>query len=172
MIHLFCLLLLLVALHNSTGATTSFTADGYWEVATEVNHPDDPCSRFLCTSERRTFVSNTSKLTELHSNITMCDALVNKGIKKIVFFGDSYVRHFYAAMLITLNGNYESGSLKDPAASPKCRYHTLFNEKHCNYFNLNHYGLVCNGRILLDPMLTDLYNDDMCKNEPGNCYFL
>lgn len=28
-----------------------------------------------------------------------------------MFYGDSYMRHIYAAMLITLNGNYESGSL-------------------------------------------------------------
>ena len=50
---------------------------------------------------------------QLHNNITACEALVKKGIKKILFSGDSYMRQIYAATLITLNGDYKHGSI-DP----------------------------------------------------------
>jgi hypothetical protein len=39
---------------------------------------------------------------------------VAKGIKKILFSGDSYMRQIYAATLITLKGDYLHGSI-DPA---------------------------------------------------------
>jgi len=91
---------------------------------------------------------------------------VSKGVKKILFYGDSYMRHIYAAMLITLSGNYASGSLKDPTSAPECRYRSLFDEKKCNYWNLNHVGWVCGGRILLDPILQGLDLGE-CEKETG-----
>lgn len=55
----------------------------------------------------------TNSPMPLHNNISACDALVKKGIKKILFSGDSYMRQIYAATLITLKGDYKHGSI-DP----------------------------------------------------------
>jgi hypothetical protein len=143
--------------------TLSYTADGTWE---KVDPSSEECKLHTCTQSSLAFKSTTTSM-KLYNNETACDALVKKGIKKILFYGDSYVRHVYAAMLITLNGNYESGSMANPSAAPNCKYQTLFNEKHCNYFNLNHYGMVCNGQVFMDPILTGI-NDGNCKDETGN----
>lgn len=154
---------LLTILSNfGNGKTISYTADGTWE---KPEKTENSCRHFSCTPSGLTWMQKTNPL-QLYSNTSACDALVAKGVKKILFYGDSYLRHIYAAMLITLNGNYESGSMKDPKADTYCRYHNLFNEKRCNYYNLNHYGLVCDGRILLDPLLIG-YNDAACKQETG-----
>jgi hypothetical protein len=143
------------------GATVSYTGDGAWE---KVVSQEEECKQWTCTPGGLVWKQKTNPY-KLYNNITACDALVKKGVKKILFHGDSYLRHVYAGMLITLNGNYESGSMKDPASDTSCRYHQLFNEKRCNYYNLNHYGLVCDGQVLLDPLLTG-FNERDCQ-APG-----
>jgi len=70
------------------------------------------------------------------------------GVTTIFFHGDSYMRQMYAAMLITLNGDYRYGSIKDSTVSPQCEYHRQFFEKKCGTRDLNHYGVVCGGKVL------------------------
>lgn len=99
---------------------------------------------------------------KLYNNVTACDALLEKGIGMIFFSGDSYMRQIYAAMLITLSGDYRYGSIKDPEASPHCEYHRQFFEKKCGTHSLNHYGEPCGGKIKLDPILHQLpYKKDL-----------
>jgi len=149
----FILLIALFALAVEQFNCSSYTSDGAWEKV-EASETDQSCKQYLCTPGNRAWKQKTPSI--LYNNVTACDALVKKGIKKIVYYGDSYVRQIYAAMLITLNGNYATGSIADPAKAPHCKYQTLFQEKHCNYWNLNHYGVVCDGRVILDPLLSSI----------------
>ena len=158
------LIIIIVNIDIINGNVISYNGDGEW---VKPESPDSQeCKQYLCTPSGHIWKQKTNPL-KLYNNVTGCDALVAKGIKKILFYGDSYLRHVYAAMLITLNGNYESGSMADPKKDENCKYHELFNEKRCNYFNLNHYGTVCDNRLYLDPLLTD-FNDKECgKKEDG-----
>jgi hypothetical protein len=63
------------------------------------------------------------------------------------------MRQIYAAMLITLSGDFRYGSLANSTLSPHCEYQRQFFEKRCGTRDLNHWGLVCGGRIELDPFL-------------------
>jgi hypothetical protein len=150
-----------VLLWSSWGKTVSYTGDGSWE---KVVDAEKEC-QWTCTPSGLVWKQKTNPY-KLYNNVTACEALKKKGIKKIQFHGDSYLRHIYAAMLITLNGNYESGSMKDPKSDTYCKYHNLFNEKRCNYYNLNHYGQMCDGEIIMDPLLTG-FDDRECSKEPG-----
>lgn len=157
---LFFLYCLLIRLSN---ATTSFTVNGEWAPA-----PADECSRYMCTPNNLTFISSAPNKLKLFDNVSACDALVKKGVKKIYFHGDSYMRQMYAAMLISLNGDYRYGSLANPALSPQCEYHRQFYEKSCGTRQLNHWGVVCGGQIIMDPMLNGFSNVNHCSGETGS----
>lgn len=143
------------------GKTISYSGDGTWE----KSNNGEECRQWTCTPGGLVWKQKTNPY-KLYNNETACDALKKKGIKKILFYGDSYLRHIYAGMLITLTGNYESGSMRDPKSDTYCRYHHLFNEKRCNYYNLNHYGQMCGGEVILDPLLTG-FDDNACSKEGG-----
>lgn len=147
----------------SVVTSTSYSSDGIWDKV-DKTADEQACKQFTCSPSG--YIWRPNPPTTLYNNVTACDALIKKGIKKIVYYGDSYIRHIYAAMLITLNGNYESGSMANPAKDPLCRYHTLFQEKRCNYWNLNHNGMVCDGKVFMDPLLTGI-RDSIFKQENG-----
>jgi hypothetical protein len=147
----FLLLVILVVItvtqHVCNAASVSF--NGEWGPVTSLNQIILPkgvtpsnsslCKdRFLCTPSNLTWILDRPSV--LYDNVNGCEALVKKGIKRIYFHGDSYMRLIYAAMLITLNGDYEYGSLKNSTASPHCRYQKQFDEKKCT--TLNHNGKV------------------------------
>jgi hypothetical protein len=123
-------------------------------------------SRMMCTPGNLTWIPNYTK--RFLDNNTACDGLLKKGITKIYFHGDSYMRQIYAAMLITLNGNYRSGSLANETRSPDCIYHRQFDEKRCNTRELNHYGVVCGGKIILDPIIAGLGDLNLCSSSKGS----
>lgn len=77
------------------------------------------------------------------------------------------MRQIYAALLITLNGDYRYGSIADPKVSPQCEYQRQFYEKNCGTRQLNHYGVVCDGQIILDPYLNGLGNLNHCSATNG-----
>jgi len=124
-------------------ATTSFTADGYWSGSEEESSPvvrssnrsSSVCKTMhLCTPTKHTWVG--SHRYTVYNDTTGCDALLHKGVTKIMFYGDSYMRHIYAAMLITLNGNYKSGSLGDPDNDKQCYWDKQFSDKGCGVLHL------------------------------------
>lgn len=148
----------------SHSRTVSFTANGVWE------QPSDQSicqQRFMCTPiNNLTWIPSYS--SKFYDNVTGCEALQRKGITKIYFHGDSYMRQIYAGLLITLTGDYRYGSIADPAQSPHCEYHRQFWEKACSTRQLNHYGKVCGGSIILDPLLIGFHKVDHCKQEHGS----
>ena len=157
------LLLFVTLRYTLSKATVSYSEGGTWE---EVPPKSDLCDRFLCTPSKHTWKPASDKF-KIYDNVTACEALLKKGINKVFFHGDSYTRQMYAALLITLNGDYKYGSISNPQTSPQCEYHKQFNEKNCGTRQLNHYGKVCGDQIILDPILNGFSNDNHCSNSPG-----
>jgi len=152
-----------VSLHclsqRTNSETVSFSPQGSWQNG-------NVCDKFLCTPSNLTWVFKPQE--QVFDHKTACDKLVQKGITKIYFHGDSYMRQMYAALLITLNGDFRYGSLANATLSPSCEYHKQFNEKKCGTRELNHYGIVCDGKIILDPYLNGLSNLNHCGNQDGS----
>ena len=136
----------------------SLLSTGEW-----VQGDSTSCDHFMCTpSKNMTWKSNNDNFKYYFAN-DACDALLQKGIKKIYFHGDSYMRQIYSAMLITLSGDYRYGSISNSTLFPRCEYHRQFSEKHCGLKELNHNGVTCGGRIHLDPSLNGLTNTKHCE---------
>ena len=142
-----------VIFHVSDASSVSF--DGHWGPVTDLNQivlpagvtlsNDSFCKdRFLCTPSNLTWILDRPSV--LYDKVNGCEALLKKGITQIFFHGDSYMRQIYAAMLITLNGDYEYGSLANSTLSPHCHHQTQFNEKGCGTLSLNHNGRVSHDR--------------------------
>ena len=141
---------------------------GEWKKA---ENPEKVCKdQYLCAEGDLTWMSEGNPTLFDVNNV--CDALVDAGIRHIDFHGDSYMRQIYAAMLITLNGNYRNGSIADTDfaranGAEQCNYQTQFAEKHCGVRSLNHSPSVCDGRVSLDPLLNGVDNLNNCKTH-GN----
>jgi hypothetical protein len=138
-----------VILHVGDAASVSF--NGHWGPVTDLNQMVLPAGvtlsnsslckdRFLCSPSNLTWILDRPSV--LYDKVNGCEALLKKGITQIYYHGDSYMRQIYAAMLITLSGDYEYGSLANSTLSPHCRYHFQFNEKGCGTRSLNHNGRV------------------------------
>ena len=141
-------------LHVGDAASVSF--NGHWGPVTDINQMVLPegvtlsnsslCKdRFLCSPNNLTWILDRPSV--LYDKVNGCEALLKKGITQIYYHGDSYMRQIYAAMLITLNGDYEYGSLANSTLSPHCRYHFQFNEKGCGTRSLNHNGRVSHDEL-------------------------
>lgn len=98
----------------------------------------------LCTPSRRVWASNSARYFAENA----CEVLLEKRFTKVLFHGDSYMRHIYQAAVLTLTGNYRNGSLISP--DPNCEYHNLFNEKRCSTEMSITEMIVCNGKITLN----------------------
>jgi len=129
----------------------------------------DCASKYMCTSANRTWLPDNAIPFD---HTSACQALLNKGITRIMFHGDSFMRQIYAAMLITLNGNYINGSIADTAyaratGSAECVLHRQFYEKKCGVRQLDHAGKVCGGKLWLDPILAGIDNLHGCSAQNG-----
>jgi hypothetical protein len=150
-------------------ASKSYAPGGTW---VKSKDPLLECKeRYLCTPDELTWKSDNNP--KLINHKEACDALIDAGITRIDFHGDSYMRQIYAALLITLNGNYVNGSIANtPFAhangAKDCTYHKQFAEKHCGVKQLNHGPRVCDGKITLDPLLNGLDNLNQCKSKKGS----
>src|SRR5687767_6309157 len=109
------LLVILVFAVFTGDSSISYSVNGSWGLA-----PDSPitCSHYMCSPHNLTWIPDLQSGMKYYNNITACDALIKKGVKKIFFHGDSYMRQMYAALLITLKGDYRYGSQADPKATP------------------------------------------------------
>lgn len=147
---------------------SSLITDGTWTETPDIDY----CKQYMCTEDNLTWVPDKNSRTgpfKIYNNVTACDALLAKGYTMMFFSGDSYMRQIYAALMITLTGDYKYGSIKNPETSPHCEYGRQFYEKKCGTRDLNHYGQVCDGKITLDPILQQLpYKNDLelCSRSP------
>lgn len=132
-------------------------------------NPDVECAaQHLCSGSNKTWIP--TQPTKLFDSVSGCAALLARNISQIHFHGDSFMRQIYAAMLITLNGNYRNGSVG--AGGAGCTFNRQFEEKKCGVRQLNHYGVVCGGRVILDPLLTGLHSLDACSRQNGTIALL
>ena len=97
----------------------------------------------LCTPSRRMWETNST----LYFSNDACELLTNKGIKRLHFIGDSYIRHIFQALILTLTGNYRNSTLIRPDKS--CEFHSLFDESYCSRDLSVKSKNVCNGRVSL-----------------------
>eukprot|EP01039_Chlorochromonas_danica_P008645 gene8639-9526_t len=172
-LHIIIFVNILVILHQtavSHSQTVSYTATGRWEEETNPHYPWK-CQNFLCLGANKTWIPNNPEFV-FYNNETACQALLDRGISLINFYGDSYQRQLYAAMLITLNGDFQYGSLSQQSKDSTCSYHRQFYEKKCGVRQLNHQGFVCGGKILLDPILTGIDNLNNCLGRNGSLSLL
>jgi hypothetical protein len=169
-------LFLFSSIYSNNAKHISFTADGRWgpipdnEIQTSlqqqsaakiagstvraISSNESICNRYMCTPSNLTFLPNyANTLFDMNSG---CQALLDKNISTILFYGDSFMRQIYTGLLITLNGDYKGGSLANLTLSPQCANEHQFNEKSCGTRLMNHNGRVCGGKIHLDPLLTGL----------------
>jgi hypothetical protein len=167
-------LLLFSSIYSNNAKHVSFTANGRWgpipdnetetslqqELAAKtagstvraISSNDSICNRYMCSPSNLTFLPDyANTLFDMKSG---CKALIDKNISTILFYGDSFMRQIYAGMLITLNGDYEGGSLANLTLTPHCAGMNQFNEKGCGTRSLNHEGRVCDGKVFLDPILS------------------
>ena len=149
---------------------SEYAPAGEW---TSAKNPALECNRqYLCTPSNLTWYTFDPKSVIFDSK-SACEGLIKAGIRRIDFHGDSYMRQIYAAMLITLNGNYVNGSIADtPFArangAKECNYHKQFAEKFCGVRSLNHSPNVCDGKVILDPLLVGLDNLNQCSAKSGS----
>ena len=113
--------------------------------------------------------STISATTPVYDNTMGCSMLRKKGIDNIYFYGDSYMRQVYAAMAITLTGNYHNGSISDSeyamnSGAARCTYHNQFNEKMCGIRQLNEFVHVCDGKVNLHHMHHGGFGIDKCRH--------
>ena len=108
--------------------TISYSSEGTWEIST---NPGVECKQhFLCTPESHRIWTPKQKLV-MYDHITGCRRLNELGIKVIYFHGDSYMRQIYAAMMVTLYGDYKYGSISNSTMVPYCSFHTQFSDIFC-----------------------------------------
>lgn len=157
---IFCCLL--ISVHIIQGSTISYTATGHWTNETV----EEECNHYRCTENK--FAWNSSDPTyKRYTKEEACDALVERGVRKVYFLGDSYMRHIYAAMMIFFTGDYRAGSLADPEGQTNCHYQRQFFEKRCNSHLLQQNGTICGGRVYLDPVLHGFDNLHQCERSKG-----
>ena len=165
------LLSIFVVLQVNTAKMVSFTANGRWGPQTAISNDTLCQQKFMCTPNNWTWIPSYPVppfVGGLYDNETACAALLLKGITSIYFHGDSYMRQVYAAMMITLTGDYRGGSLANATRVPECTNHKQFNEKRCGTRELNHYGRVCGGKVILDPLLNGFADLSLCGSSNGS----
>ncbi len=155
--------LYLIFYTSSTCALVSYTANGTWEKSEDGT----VCDKFLCTGHNRLAFKPTTPGFRILDKAAACEALLARGIKRINFHGDSYMRQIYAAMLITLTGDFRYGSISNSTYFPHCEYQKQFLEKRCGIGQLNHYGSGCDNKIKLDPLLIGLEHFNDCRESAG-----
>ena len=147
-----------------------YSPGGEWVKSVDPAH--DCKEQYLCTPSDLTWKTQDENAVQFDAK-TACDGLVDAGISRINFYGDSYMRQIYAALLITLNGNYNNGSIADTDLArahggPECHYQKQFEEKQCGIWSLNHGPTVCGGRVYLDPLLMGMKDVKKCvARRPG-----
>lgn len=135
----------------------SFSLLGNW---TQVNETSRECLLHMCTPSKP-YAWISSDPFKLYDSRLGCEKLIEKGISRIFFHGDSYMRQIYSSMLITLSGNYHNGSLIE--GSPEhCYGKRQFNEKTCGTRQLNKDGTVCGGLVYLDLQMRGLDDLNSC----------
>ena len=95
----------------------------------------------LCTAEGYTWQS-----PQRYNKLSGCALMREKGLQHISFVGDSYMRHIFAATVLTFTGDYEKGALLPHVTG--CRFDQQFEEKDCRQ-HLTDVVETCEGTLRL-----------------------
>jgi hypothetical protein len=81
-----------------------------------------------------------------------CAMLRAKGVSKILFAGDSFVRHAYQSTAILLAGNFRDGGIQcneNCNCQRECQYGRQFSEKYCRFYVASSGQDWCGGNVKL-----------------------
>jgi len=100
-----------------------------------------------------------------------CKRLAKLGVKTIVFYGDSYMRHIYQATALVLSGNYADASmLKEKDGVPYNEYlqTAIEQKKQPAHFIYPDYGCDFDGQFLDANCRNSILREiEVCKDVPG-----
>jgi len=163
--------------HKCFADAFSYSVPGKWADVSLSDARLKMKSQFLLVFGNHTWVKDMGAqavdapsipTTPVYDTTVGCAMLQKKGVDNIYFFGDSYMRQVYAAVLITLSGNYHNGSISDSeyamnSGAARCEFHYQFNEKVCGVRQLNELAHVCGGKVTLHHMHHGVYGIDKCR---------
>ena len=146
--------------------------DGHYSEAQYNNYVD----QYLMVFGNNSWVAPNSTISFPYNVSNSCALMKDKGIDNIFFYGDSYMRHIYAAFALTLSGNYLNGSISSGEyamehGAANCQYHAQFWENKCGIRTLDEEVEVCDGQLKLHHMHHGSYQINGCRerqNHPGN----
>jgi hypothetical protein len=141
-------------LENEMGHVTKPTSDeqchfsntnANWEFSIQCHNKTDSAS-MSCTPAGHKY-----SYTNYFSQINACNNIKKRGVKKIIFVGDSFVRHAYEAFLNILTGDFLTGAYdsKDQVP-PVCIGDGQFEESICRHH-------VTGGKIVCGDVVVSLY---------------
>lgn len=126
--------------HSSYKKMHSRASDGIWA---QEPIPEICYEQYLCTPSGLRWVPSSGAF--LWTQQRACAAFESSGVNRILFSGDSYMRHFYEALVLLLTNNYKNGAISSPSS---CFYGHQFSEKNCrNYVPQS--MVVCDNHLLL-----------------------
>jgi hypothetical protein len=133
----FCIILSFSGMLFVGGTDTNST--NVWAI--DHDNPAICHERHICTPSHRRWLTNST----LYFEKDACEVLTKKGIKRIIMMGDSFMRHMYEALIMTVTGNYRDSPLI--RSDKSCEYHMLFCEKRCSTTMLLGEKLICDDKI-------------------------
>ena len=116
---------------------------GYWA------HDPAACTSFpvnmTCTASGHVWNADGCAL---QTSTDACARLAHANIGKLLFVGDSYVRHAYEGMLLMLTGDFSSGALNAGSADehPECLGDGQFEEVACRH-HVKTSDTLCDGHV-------------------------
>ena len=127
--------------------------DSVWEIndtavdANEWTRNETHCAAhpFTCTPSGLHYRAIRETTDRYGSPERICAALQASGLRRILFCGDSYVRHAFEGLLLILSGDYEHGAMVNDELL-ECVGEAQFEEKHCR-FKVPGYKQMCGGAV-------------------------
>ena len=92
------------------------------------------CARhaFACTPSGLYYRELRETTERYNSSEKLCAALQARTLRRILFCGDSFVRHAFEGFLLILTGDYEHGAMTDDDRR-ECVGESQFEEKYCRH---------------------------------------
>ena len=114
--------------NNSAHSVQTTEATGAW--TRDLSY----CARhaFACTPSGLYYKEVRETTERYNSSEKLCAALEARKLRRILFCGDSFVRHAFEGFLLILTGDYGHGAMTDDAQR-ECVGESQFEEKYCRH---------------------------------------
>lgn len=132
-----------------------------WRWVKDQQYCANPSSFYTCTphgwawrpdlSNREAHLNDKSKdASAFWEPEQGCALLRERGVRRMVMVGDSYMRHAYEGVTMMLSGDYVTGGLNEEGrANESCHGEGQFNEVFCRHL-VSHNRTLCKGEVYLE----------------------